>query len=130
MSNPPDAVSRFKGSRVHEMSIVQTLLEQVQSEVEKSGQQGRVVSLHLVIGRLSGVHVDSIRLGFELLSPNSIADGATLCIDQPRARSHCDTCGAQPEIEEIVDHCPACGQADITIRGGQELLLQSIELED
>jgi Zn finger protein HypA/HybF involved in hydrogenase expression len=26
--------------------------------------------------------------------------------------------------------CPVCGEADITICGGQELLLQSIELED
>ena len=115
---------------MHEMSIVQALLEQVQTEVEKSGQSGRVVSLHLVIGRLSGVHVDSIRFGFELLSPGSIAQGAALCIEQPKARCHCAACGAQPEIDEIVVSCPVCGEADIAIRGGQELLLQSIELED
>ena len=115
---------------MHEMSIVQALLEQVQSEVEKSGQAGRVASLHLVIGRLSGVHVDSIRFGFELLSPGSIADGATLCIEQPKARCCCAVCGAHPEIDEIVVCCPVCGEADITIGGGQELLLESIEIED
>jgi hydrogenase nickel incorporation protein HypA/HybF len=115
---------------VHEMSIVQALLDQVQTEVEQSGQPGRVVSLHLVIGRLSGVHVDSIRFGFELLSPSSIADGATLCIEQPKSCCHCGACGAQSEIDEMVVCCPACGDADITIRGGQELLLQSIDLED
>jgi hydrogenase nickel incorporation protein HypA/HybF len=115
---------------VHEMSIVQALLDQVQTEVEKSGQPGRVVSLHLVIGRLSGVHADSIRFGFELLSPGSIAAGATLCIEQPHARCHCAACGAEREIDEIVVCCPLCGAADITIHGGQELLLQSIDLED
>ncbi len=115
---------------MHELSIVQALLEQVQAEVEKSGQRGRVVSLQLVIGRLSGVHADSIRFGFELLSPHSIADGARLCIEQPKARSRCRACGAETEIDEIVICCPACGDPDITICGGQELLLQSIELED
>ncbi len=34
------------------------------------------------------------------------------------------------EIEEIVSTCPVCDQGDIIIQGGQELLLQSIELED
>lgn len=115
---------------MHELSIVQALLEQVQAEVEKSGHPGRVVSLHLVVGRLSGVHVDAIRFGFELLSPDSIANGATLRIDEPRARCHCHTCLIEQDIEELVDSCPACGGSDIAIRGGQDLLLQSIELED
>jgi hydrogenase nickel incorporation protein HypA/HybF len=112
------------------MSIVQALLEQVAEEVDQSGYRGRVVSLHLVVGRLSGVHVDAIRFGFELLSPGSIAQGAALQIDQPQARCHCDRCGAAVEIAEIVSVCPLCGQGDIIIRGGQELLLQSIDLED
>ena len=112
------------------MSIVQALLDQVQSEVEKSGQSGRVVSLQLVIGRLSGVHVDAIRLGFELLSPESIADGATLCIEQPKARCHCAACGANRRSRRSWTAVPPAAQAEITIRGGQELLLQSIELEE
>lgn len=115
---------------MHELSIVQALLEQVAEEVDHAGQRGRVVSLQLVIGRLSGVHADAIRFGFELLSPGSIAHGATLRIDQPRARCHCGRCGAAAEIAELVTTCPLCGHADIIIRGGQELLLQSIELED
>jgi len=115
---------------VHEMSIVQALLEQVQSEVQRAGQPGRVVTLHLVIGRLSGVHVDAIRFGFDVLSPDSIAAGAALCIECPKARCHCAACGGEREIDEIVIGCPDCGSAAITIRGGQELLLQSIELEE
>jgi hydrogenase nickel incorporation protein HypA/HybF len=126
----PGTVLQLEGPRVHELSIVQALLEQVQAEVEKSGHAGRVVSLHLVVGRLSGVHVDSIRFGFELLSPDSIAAGAALQIDEPRAHCHCHACHCEHDIEEIVSTCPACGGADIAIRGGQDLLLQSIELED
>lgn len=115
---------------MHELSIVQALLDQVAEEVDRAGHPGRVVALHLVIGRLSGVHADAIRFGFELLSPGSIAHGATLQIDQPPARCLCRGCGGEVEIAELVTTCPSCGRADIIIRGGQELLLQSIELED
>lgn len=112
------------------MSIVQALLEQVESEVEKSGEHGRVVSLQLIIGRLSGVHADAIRFAFELLAPDSIAKGAELLIDQPQAVLHCRRCDSRREIDELLVNCPECGSADVTISGGQQLLLQSIELED
>ena len=115
---------------MHEMSIVQALLEQVQSEVEKSGHSGRVLGLHLVIGRLSGVHVDSIRFAFELLSPDSKARDAELVVDQPKAQLLCLDCDATQEIEELHSSCPNCGSSNVTIHGGQDLLLQSIELED
>lgn len=115
---------------MHEMSIVQSLLEQVEREVENSGHAGRVVGLHLVIGRLSGVHVDSLRFAFELLAPDSIARDAELMIDQPKAMLCCTACDIQQETEELYACCPHCGGSSVTIRGGQQLLLQSIELED
>ncbi len=112
------------------MSIVQALLEQVQSAVEESGHTGRVLSIHLTIGRLSGVHADSIRFAFDLLSPDSFARSVELVIDEPKALLGCRDCGSEHEIEELHASCPACGVANVTIRGGQDLLLQSIELED
>ena len=115
---------------MHEMSIVQALLEQVQLEIEESGHRGRVVSLHLAIGRLSGVHVDAFRLAFELLSPDSIAHDAKLAIEEPHALLSCRECDQEAPIEELSASCPNCGSANVSIRGGQELVLQSIELED
>jgi hydrogenase nickel incorporation protein HypA/HybF len=112
------------------MSIVQALLEQVEEEVARSGYAGRVVAVHLVVGRLSGVHTDAIRFAFELLSPDSIAQHAHLHVEEPRASCRCRQCGAVQEITDIVSGCPSCGHGDIIIQGGQELLLQSIELED
>ena len=111
------------------MSIVQALIEQVEAEVEKSGQSGRVVGLDLVVGRLSGVHVDSIRFAYEVLAPGSILEGSTLRISEPAAYSDCRACGAREPIEELSMYCPRCGSGEIVIDGGRDLLLQSIELE-
>lgn len=115
---------------MHEMSIVQTLLEQIESEVERSGHTGRILSVHLVVGRLSGVHVDSLRFAFELLSPDTAVGDAELTIDQPRAELACQDCHTVHPTDELASHCPNCGSAHVLIQGGQQLLLQSIELED
>jgi hydrogenase nickel incorporation protein HypA/HybF len=112
------------------MSIVEALIEQVQREIERSGQVGRVTRLDLVIGRLSGVNPDSIRFAFELLSPGTPLDSADLTITEPKAVCHCHACGSRKEIDEFVVQCPVCQDSDILIEGGQELLLQSIEVEE
>jgi hydrogenase nickel incorporation protein HypA/HybF len=115
---------------VHELSIIQALIEQVETEVEKAGQAGRVLALDLTVGRLSGVHVDALRFGFEMLSPDSIVEGAELRIAESEALICCHTCGARQPLPEFVLRCPSCGSEQITIEGGQDLLLQTIELED
>jgi hydrogenase nickel incorporation protein HypA/HybF len=114
---------------MHEMSIVQALIDQVEAEVEKSGQSGHVVGLDLVIGRLSGVHVDSIRFAFEFLAPGTILEKAELRIDEPTAKIDCRACGSCQPITELQMRCPVCGSGDVLIDGGRDLLLQSIELE-
>jgi hydrogenase nickel incorporation protein HypA/HybF len=115
---------------VHEFSLVQALLEQVAAEVQNAGHAGPVQAIDLAVGRLSGVHVDSLRFAFELLAPESIAAGAVLRIAQPAAAVQCCGCGRATDITELVMHCPQCGSDCITITGGQDLLLQSIELAD
>ena len=115
---------------MHEMSIVQTLLEQIEAEVCRSGHTGRVLKVELVVGRLSGVHVDALRFAFQLLSPGTLAEQAALEIAQPAAELVCGQCGQRCAIEELESVCPACGSAQVVIEGGRQLLLQSIELED
>ncbi len=83
-----------------------------------------------MIGRLSGVCADSIRFAFELLSAGTALEEARLEIDQPPAVCRCGACGTQTELEDLSAVCPKCGSADVRIEGGQDLLLQSIELEE
>lgn len=115
---------------MHELSIVQALIEQVGAEVEKAGQSGRVIGLDVVVGRLSGVHVDALRLAFELLTPQTLVAGAALRIEERAAELHCHACGARQPTAELVLSCPICASPQITLEGGQDLLLQSIELAD
>jgi hydrogenase nickel incorporation protein HypA/HybF len=115
---------------VHELSIVEALLDQVEQEVKSSGQPGRVTALDLTIGRLSGVSTESLRFAFQLLAPGTLAEAAELRITEPRAACRCRACGAQTPVDELVVRCPRCGSGDVLLDGGRDLRIESIELDD
>jgi hydrogenase nickel incorporation protein HypA/HybF len=115
---------------MHELSIVEALIEQVQREVERSGQLGTIRRLELTVGRLSGVSCSSLRFAFELLSADTIVEQAELHISERKATCRCQACNARVEIDEIAVRCPACGSMQVALEGGRELLLESIEIED
>ncbi len=116
--------------RMHELSIVEALIEQVRRELERAGQSGRVRRLELSIGRLSGVNCDSVRFAFGLIAAGTPLEGAELAIREPKSVCCCRACEARAEIDALVAQCPQCGSAEISIEGGRDLLLQSIEIED
>ncbi|MDD4271054.1 MAG: hydrogenase maturation nickel metallochaperone HypA [Pirellulaceae bacterium] len=115
---------------MHELSIVEALIEQVETEVDRAGARGPVARLKLSIGRLSGVNADAVRFAFQLLAPSTRLAGAALEIDEPKAVCVCAACGARTEIEELVLSCPACQAGKITIDGGREMLLETIDVDE
>jgi len=42
----------------------------------------------------------------------------------------CDDCGARTTMEEMRIMCSACGSSRVTVTGGEELLVTSIELAE
>lgn len=114
---------------MHELSLVLSLLDQVERELHEAPPHSGVAEIRLSVGRLSGVHVDSMRFAFEAVKPGTVAERAELVIDEPPAESECKSCGAVETIDNLWLGCPVCGSRAISIRGGRELLLRSIELE-
>jgi hydrogenase nickel incorporation protein HypA/HybF len=115
---------------VHELSIVEALIDQVRRELDRAGARGRVLRLELSVGRLSGVNPDSLRFSFGLIAPGTPVEEAEVVIQEPKAVCNCRACLARTEIDDLVVECPRCAGRDITIEGGRELILQTIELED
>lgn len=115
---------------MHELSIVDALIDQVGRELDRAGQPGPVLRLELSIGRLSGVHGESLRFAFGLLAPGTRVENAEIVIQEPKAVCRCRACSARVEIDDLVVQCPRCGSDEVAIEGGRELMLQSIEVED
>lgn len=114
---------------MHELSIVEALIDQVQHELDRAGQRGSVMQVEVSIGRMSGVHPDAVRFAFELLAPGTIVERAEIVIEEPKAVCRCLVCDAQTEIDDLVVQCPKCGSDAIAIEGGRDMMLQSIEIE-
>lgn len=118
---------------MHELSIAEALIEQVQETLAEAKCQGRVARIEVSIGRLSGVNCEAFRFAFELLTPGTILEDAEVLIRRPKARCRCRACKARCEIngiEDVPTACPRCGSEEITIEGGRELVLQGIDVEE
>lgn len=115
---------------MHELSIVEALIAQTQQELQRAGRSGRVLRVDLSVGRLSGVNCDAIRFCFELLAPGTRLETAEVHIRRPKATCRCHGCDGRAEIEELTFQCPRCGSGEVSIEGGRELTLESIEIED
>jgi len=115
---------------MHELAIVSALIEQVRQEIDRAGAAGRVTRVDLVVERFSGVCPDSLQFAFEMLSPGTIVEGAKLVIEHPPAVCRCLACGSTAEIDDLGATCPDCSSPDVSLEGGRDLVLQSIELED
>jgi hydrogenase nickel incorporation protein HypA/HybF len=113
---------------MHELAIAQSLIEQIEKVVrEQAGK--RAVAVTVRIGPLSGVDADALRMAFEIASPDTLAAGCVLELEAPHAVLRCRACGAATELALVFRACESCGSADVTVEGGHELLLRSLELE-
>jgi hydrogenase nickel incorporation protein HypA/HybF len=115
---------------MHEVALVEALLESVQEHLRDSGIEGRVRRLEVVIGPLSGVVPEAFQFAFEVLSPDRLGPDCELLIRTQPAFCRCQNCGAVEGIVELAYACPRCGSQSIRLEGGRELLLQSIEVDE
>ena len=113
---------------MHELSITQSLFDVVMEQAKQSGAK-KVGSINLVIGEMTGVVGDSVCFYMDFLSKNTIAEGVTLNIKVVPTQARCRACDKTFELGEFNWNCPDCGGTGLKITGGNELFIESIEVE-
>ena len=114
---------------MHELSIAQNVL-QIALEQAQTAADGRVTEITLQVGDLTQVFVDSLKFCFEVCAQGTRAEGAMLNIMHVPAVGVCRACGERSEIELPVFMCRACVSFDIELASGDELLVESIVMEN
>ncbi|MBP2320045.1 hydrogenase nickel incorporation protein HypA/HybF [Kibdelosporangium banguiense] len=109
---------------MHELSITQSIVSDI---AEKLGDT-RVTKVTLLIGRLSGVVVDSIRFCFDLVAEGTTLEGAELVVHEPLGQVRCPSCQIQFETSDPIVLCPDCGTSEVTVLAGRELRIKSVEV--
>lgn len=113
---------------MHELSIVEGILEAVIPEVKKY-DVSRVISIKLKIGELSGVVPECINYYFAIASKGTIAEGAVIQTEKVPVRIKCPDCGYDGNIRIGHFKCPDCGKTNFRIISGREYFVDSVEAE-
>ncbi len=113
---------------MHEFSIAKSLLDLVEEEARKHDAK-KVVRVELIMGVLSGVEPHLLEIAFEALKEGTMAKDARLILYIEGVSMYCESCKREFEKKEIDFLCPFCGSFNTIIKGGQDLILKSIELE-
>jgi hydrogenase nickel incorporation protein HypA/HybF len=111
---------------MHELAISSAVLE---SALRHAGGR-RVMSVKLRVGHLRQVVPDSLDFYWGIVTRDSVCEGSVLEQDVIAARLECTACAREWEIELPVFRCPSCGGADVAIAAGDELEVESIEVEE
>jgi hydrogenase nickel incorporation protein HypA/HybF len=113
---------------MHELGITQNMLDLVLEEARKVGAK-RVGKINLVLGEMSGITGESVEFYFQMLSKGTIAQGATLSFEIIPTQARCRNCGESFARKEPDWLCPRCGSTDLESVSGNELSIQSIEVD-
>jgi hydrogenase nickel incorporation protein HypA/HybF len=113
---------------MHEFTITQSILSIVLQKAEEV-KALRVKNIDLLVGRLTGYVPECIQLQFNILSHNTIADGAILSVRQPPINLHCHKCNKDYTAESFDLKCQNCGTMEIDILSGSELFIESMDVE-
>jgi hydrogenase nickel incorporation protein HypA/HybF len=109
---------------MHEIGLCEPLLE----AVERRAAGRRVAAVTFRVGTLHRVVGASMDQAFELVSAGTVAEGATVHLVTIPVTVVCGDCGASATSDELIAVCPDCGGTAVRITGGDELILESIEL--
>ena len=113
---------------MHELSLAQGLVEEVEKAALAEAAL-RVTRVVVVIGSYSGVERDAFEFAFPLAAEGTLAESASLVVELQPIRVECRKCGQTSSPEPTLLQCLACGSNEVSLIGGRDFLIRSIELE-
>ncbi len=112
---------------MHEYSLVQALVERVETEVRKRGATA-VHTLTVSVGELGGVDPELFQTAFETFRQGTVCEKATLTVRKVAASWTCPGCARTIEKGAVL-RCPDCDLPAKLNEGSDGLMLDRVELE-
>jgi hydrogenase nickel incorporation protein HypA/HybF len=111
---------------VHELSVASAIVD----TATRHADGRRVTSVQLRVGHLRQVVPESLAFYFEHVARGTPCEGARLEQEVVPAVLACDDCRHEWELDSAAFRCPLCGSGGVRIAGGDELEVESIEIEE
>lgn len=115
---------------MHEISLVQGLLKQLESLAHKHNTTS-ISKVRLEVGPFSGIVVDSFEFGFDILAKESeLTKKAELEIIIPPMQYKCTKCAHLVSSDSTMPKiCPKCTNTLLMPEGGADLILLQVEMK-
>lgn len=112
---------------MHELVLSESI---VRAALENPDARGRTLrALTVKVGALSSVSVPSLEFCVGLVLEQRGIEGAQVRVEAVPARLRC-ACGHEYASEDMFCGCPRCGGFEREVLDGQDVTLESIEVED
>jgi hydrogenase nickel incorporation protein HypA/HybF len=113
---------------MHELAVTENILAVAMRHAEQAGAC-RIVGIDMVLGQLSSLIDDSIQFYWDIISRGTLAEGATLHFIRTAAVLECLACHHTFPPATDTFACPQCHSLTVKVVSGDELRLESIEVE-
>ena len=111
---------------MHELAIAEAVIA-----IADEHSRGRTVrAVYVKVGHLRQVVPSALEFAFELVAQGTPVEGAELRIRAVPAAGRCRRCGSEEALDGFPLACRACNGVDIEVTAGEELLVDSLELEE
>ena len=114
---------------MHEMSIALALVDQLESLADEHGVT-RIERVAIQAGIFRQIVPEALDVAFEAAAAGTRAEGAALDLEIVPAEAQCRRCGHrfEPELDAFL--CDQCGQADVELLKGDDIILASITAQE
>lgn len=102
------------------------LCEGVLAAVLQRAAGRRVTGIRLRCGVRHAVDSQAMTMAFGVVAAGTEAAGATVDVITVPARVGCLACGLDAETTDLLAVCPRCAADDVTLTGGEEMILESL----
>jgi hydrogenase nickel incorporation protein HypA/HybF len=113
---------------MHELAVCQALIGQV-AEVAREQRAVSVTDIFVSVGPLSGVEGPLMQNAFPIAAAGTVANEATLHLEETAIRICCEECGEETEAQMNRLLCERCGHWRTRVVSGDELMLQRVVLD-
>jgi hydrogenase nickel incorporation protein HypA/HybF len=112
---------------MHEISLVRSLLSQVQTLVTDNNADS-AEKIVVDIGPLSGVEIELVKSAFVQLAGENGQPGAELIVHEVPLVVRCRDCDLESELSNFVFRCHKCNSGSVQVIRGDEFRLVSVTL--
>ena len=113
---------------MHEVSVVQNILEIAGKKAAECGS-GKITSISMKIGEMTCINDENLAFVFDVMKKGTPAAEARMVIERVPVKARCDACQNVFAVPEYSFTCVKCGCPKVTVIEGNEIIVQSLEVE-